>query len=643
MCGIAGYLGQLPLRWIEPMSAALQHRGPDGAGVWRSESHGVALAHRRLAIIDRSSSASQPMASCGGRYRVVFNGEIYNYRALAFELAAKGYRFNERSDTSVLGPLYDLHGPEMLSRLNGIFAFAIWDCETGKLFAARDAFGVKPFYYACFDTGFAFASEIKALLPIEGFDRSIDEAALRDYLLHLWSPGERTMFKGVKKLLPGHFLRVELGGRPQIVAWREQAVVDQSPSLRRRSVIEEKAALLSLFDRVVSDQCVSDVPIGAFLSGGVDSCAIVASMIAGGNKPTRTYCVGFDGPGLEAEGFGDDLAYARRFAVTLDVPLQPIMVRPMTGDDLERLVGVLDEPQADPAPLYVEAISEAARDDGVKVLMSGAGGDDIFSGYRRHVAAALRGRLGSFAPYAGRLLAGGAMLSNGTLRRKLRKLSYMFEGSDDDFLCRAFEFTPSADVERCLSEDARLGCQIAGRNELEKTLEASNGAPLLRRMLLMERAGFLPDHNLNYTDKASMTAGVEVRVPFLDERLVDFADRTSPELEVRRGRAKWLLREAMRGRVPDAILDRKKTGFGAPVRLWVAGPMRPMIEDIVASASFRQSGAFDVGEVRRLLDDTFCRRRDGAYLILAIVMVELWLRRFRGGMLDRKSSALAAL
>lgn len=640
MCGIAGFLGSWPPSTLEAMSATIRHRGPDGEGCWWNEADRIGLAHRRLAIIDCTDAAMQPMASCGGRYSVVFNGEIYNFRALAAELRGRGYEFNERSDTAVLGPLYDLCGPEMLNRLNGIFAFAIWDSKERRLFAARDALGVKPFYYTETARGFAFASEMKALVAIAGVDRSIDKAAFHDYLVHLWSPGARTMFEGIKKLLPAHYLLVKDGAEAEIHSWcRPPLEMLDRRQHEKLTVRDAKAELLAVFDEVIADQCLSDVPIGAFLSGGVDSSAIVASMVATGHRPTKTYCVGFHGPGLEAEGFGDDLAFARRFAATLGVPLEAIVVQPMQMIDLERLVGNLEEPQADPAPLYVEAVSKAASADGVKVLMSGAGGDDIFSGYRRHTIAALRAQAGLLGPWAGKAATLAALVSRGSFRRQLMKVGYMLDGSDEEFLIRAFEFTPFADVEGCLSEEIGRNRRTAGPNGLERALARSVGVHLLDRMLLMELGGFLPDHNLNYTDKASMSAGVEIRVPFLDERLVSFAGRMSHRLKVRRGRPKWLLKEAFRGRLPDAILDRKKTGFGAPVRLWVAGPMRPAIEDVFASASFRERGLFDLGGVRKLFDDTLCGRRDGAYLVLAIVMVELWLRRFRDLSIGQQGAA----
>ncbi len=629
MCGIAGFLGTWPPAILAAMATGIRHRGPDGEGIWWDEADRIGLAHRRLAIIDCTDAAAQPMASCAGRYRVIFNGEIYNFRALAAEITARGYEFNEHSDTAVLGPLYDLYGPGMLGHLNGIFAFAIWDSRERTLFAARDGLGVKPFYYAQTGRGLAFASELKALLPLADIDRSIDKAALYDYLLHLWSPGARTMFEGVKKLLPGHYLLARTGDGAEYHRWyRPPLEMSDRGYNETLTASEAKTELLTLFDQVVADQCISDVPIGAFLSGGVDSSAIVAAMVASGHLPAKTYCVGYDGPGLEDEGFGDDLAYARHFAASLGVPLKPIIVEPMQMADLERLVHHLEEPQADPAPLYVEAISQAARADGIKVLMSGAGGDDIFSGYRRHTAAALRAWTGRHGGSVGRVAKLAARFAPGPARRRLEKMGYMLEGSDEEFLMRAFEFSPAADVEGCVSEDVRRARRSAQPNALEAALARSTGAHLVDRMLLMELAGFLPDHNLNYTDKASMAAGVEVRVPFLDERLVAFAGRLPPHLKVHHGRPKWLLREALRGRLPDAILDRKKTGFGAPVRLWVVGALRPMVEDILASATFRQRGLFNCAGVRKLFDDTVSGRRDGAYLVLAIVMVELWLRRF---------------
>ena len=277
----------------------------------------------------------------------------------------------------------------MLEKLSGIFAFAIWDREKQELFVARDGFGVKPLYYARLPGGgVAFASELKALISVPGVGAGLDFKALSDYLTYLWSPGERTLLRDVRKLPPGHFFKADRASF-LITHWHEQAkspVATTAPASTRETI----SRLGELVDEVVGDQCLSDVPIGAFLSGGVDSSAVVASMVATGHAPLQTYCVGFDGEDMAGEGFDDDLAHAREVARRLSVPLTPVIVSPPTGEDLEDLAYMLDEPEADPAALYVAEIAKASRADGVKVLLGGVGGDDVFSGYRRHKAAALR-------------------------------------------------------------------------------------------------------------------------------------------------------------------------------------------------------------------------------------------------------------
>src|SRR5216684_772069 len=630
MCGIAGFLGAWPEQLLARMATALRHRGPDGEGIWWSERDEIGLAHRRLAIIDCSDNAAQPMVSCSGRYHVVFNGEIYNFRALAAELRGRGYEFNERSDTAVLGPLYDLHGPDMLGRLSGIFAFALWDAQKKRLFAARDRVGVKPFYYAKTNRGLAFASELKALMLLPDLDHATDKAALYDYLVHLWSPGQRTMLQHVKKLLPGHYLIAERGKVIEPQRWHFPAgAAADAWCAGPTNLANASTELLALLDSIVADQCVADVPIGAFLSGGIDSSAIVAAMLATDNRPAKAYCVGYNGPSLADEGFEDDLPYARAFAASLGVPLEPIIVGPIDGSDLERLVYHLEEPQADPAPIYVKAISEAARADGIKVLMSGAGGDDVFSGYRRHTAAALRAWTGRLGKSTRQLLSLTGRIVSSPVRRRLDRIGYMLQGSDEQFLLRAFEFTSPDLVGGCVTEDVRRARASADLNRLELAIIASRGTHLVDRMLSMELAGFLPDHNLNYTDKAAMAAGVEVRVPFLDDRILSFAGGLPPNFKVRCGRTKWLLRQALKHRLPKAILHRAKTGFGAPVRLLVKGSLRAVIEDVLRSESFRSRGLFEPEGVRGLAADTFDGGCDGAYLLLAIVMVELWLRQFQ--------------
>ncbi len=625
MCGIVGYLGQGDQYRLASMLDVIAHRGPDGQNVW-SES-GVGLGHARLAIIDPSAASDQPMECCNDRYVIVFNGEIYNFKQLHAELASAGYRLNTNSDTACLAPLYDLHGPKMLGRLNGMFAFAIWDRHERTLFIARDSVGIKPLYYSLFNGRVVFASELKAIVAFGGLDKQLDPTALFHYASRLWSPGDRTPFKAVSKLLPGEYLMAHSGSPTQKVAWRRPEPQDPEavdPELTNGSFAE-------LFEDTVTDQCVSDVPIGAFLSGGVDSTAIVAAMTRGGNPPMQTYCVGFLGPNMESEGFGDDLSFARDAARELGVPLCPIMVDPPSPEDFLRLAYVLDEPQADPAPLFVEAISRKAEEDGIKVLLSGAGGDDVFTGYRRHKSAAFRQALNGLSTPLGGCL---SMLSgHGSLptTRRMAKLAQLLRESPDAFVDTSFYFNPRAQVAQCLADDVVAAFDSDDSHPWDQAIRNSRGIPLVERQLFMERQGFLPDHNLNYTDKASMAHGVEVRVPFLDQRVIEFAARLPWHHKISRGREKWFLKKSLAQYIPDPVLNRKKTGFGAPIRQWLKGPLRSMVEDTIASQKFRERGIFNPVGVRQNFDDLLAGKGDSAYLLLELLMIEFWLQQFVDG------------
>jgi asparagine synthase (glutamine-hydrolysing) len=627
MCGIAGVLGGQPSDLaLRTLGNALAHRGPDGEGFYFDQAAGIGLAHRRLAIIDLTEAAAQPMASCNGRYRVVFNGEIYNFRAIADDLAQHGYIFNRESDTAILGPLYDRYGIEGLHRLNGIFAFALWDAAKRELIVARDAFGVKPLYYARRGGSFAFASELKALAALGFCGSALNEAALLDYLVHLWSPGPATLSANVHKLLPGHVIRIR-PGQFELGQWYTPAIGGGFAGDREKP--DPIESVRTAFDNAVAAQCLSDVPIGAFLSGGVDSSAIVASMVASGNPPCRTYCIGFTGPSMVEEGFGDDLSYARLMARRLHLPLTEVRVGEVDVSDVERLPFLLDEPEADPAALYVSKIAEAARAEGIKVLLSGTGGDDIFSGYRRHRAAALRARAG-YLPKIMLSRVPTGVVTSGPFKRRLEKLKYLFEGDEEDFLLRAFEFNPRDSAVACLAPevvDRARDSETTGW--LKSQLGASASRPLVDRMLHLELMGFLPDHNLNYTDKAAMAHGVEVRVPFLDPHLVACAAQISWRLKTRPFSEKWVLKRALSDRLPSAVLNRKKTGFGAPVRSWFShGKLKTYAADIVASRTFRDRGLFNAAAVEALLRDTTTGARDGSYLLFAIIVIEQWLRQF---------------
>jgi asparagine synthase (glutamine-hydrolysing) len=643
MCGIAGYVGTFPDHVLNDMSGALAQRGPDGEGLWRDGQEGVGLAHRRLSIIDLSAAANQPMEGVGGRYVIVFNGEIYNFKELAADLLSRGYSFNQNSDTAVLAPLYDCYGTRMLEKLSGIFAFSLWDRTEKTLFCARDHLGIKPFYYAYSDRGLAFASEMKSLLHTPNIDRRIDEQALFSYISYLWSPGENTLLKGVRKLLPGHFMMFTKGEAPTLRRWYQppQARIENGrPVYNTRKTAADLAHLL---DEVVSDQMISDVPVGAFLSGGLDSSAVVASMAKKLKNPSslQTYCIRFDGRDMEAEGFGADVLYARKVAGHLGVSLNELT---MTASSLEKLpetVFFLDEPEADPAPIYVKAICAKAREMGIKVMMSGTGGDDIFSGYRRHQVMALKERI-DLAPAFMRQAAASALRAvpgGNVLKRRLTRLSRLMEWEQDKALIWAFYYTEPAILTQVLSDDLRTVYANRRADHLESQLGACRGQAALNRQLYLELFGFLPDHNLNYTDKLSMAAGVEVRVPLLDPRLLDFAADLPPHEKLGNGITKRIFKRAMESRLPHDVIYRPKAGFGAPVRHWINGPSADFMRELVLSPRTLDRGLFSKVGVEKLIDQTRRGEVDGAYTLLSLMVIELWFRQFMDQKTPRQMAA----
>jgi asparagine synthase (glutamine-hydrolysing) len=382
MCGIAGFSGKFDPSLLERMSAVIRHRGPDDADALYLPNDGIGLAHRRLSIIDLSSAGRQPMWDATRSVCIVYNGEVYNYRELRRELERERFEFRNNTDTEVILNLYRRDGVGALSKLNGIFAFALWDPRSRSLLLARDGLGVKPLYYAQTADGLVFASELKAVLQSPSVSRALDIDAVRQYTRFLWCPGPQTILQNVRKLLPGHAAWV--GGGKMTKSWQYYDLpFDQGPhSFSDDDAISTTRAVIA---RAVERQMVADVPVGAFLSGGLDSSAVVAFARRHEQaEPLRCFTIAFREGKTASEGVADDLPYARKAARHLGVPLDEVTVGPATMDDLAAMVYQLDEPQADLAPLNVGVIAKAARRAGIKVLLSGAGGDDIFSGYRRH-------------------------------------------------------------------------------------------------------------------------------------------------------------------------------------------------------------------------------------------------------------------
>jgi len=657
MCGIAGIWGKHRRENLERAIAALQHRGPDGEGIFEDRRCEVGLAHTRLSVLDPRPCSNQPMVSDDGKVVLVYNGEIYNFKELKEELfdnqegwvtggdvedvasskplTTNSEKWWSHSDTEVLLRFYLYYKEKkqpftkMLKKLNGIFAFAIWDAESEELTLARDAFGVKPLYYAITPGRFVFGSEIKAMLYLLAGEAETDKRSLDKYLTYLWCPGDGTPDKRIRKINPGKFIRVKNGNIVEQKRWYQLPVfriLTQSSSSEHK-LAKETAKHLG---QAVRRQMVSDVPLGAFLSGGLDSSAVVAFAREVDQKIS---CFTIDAGETGQEGFAEDLPYARMVADYLKVNLEVIKVRPeelVAG--LEDMVYHLDEPLADPAPLNVLFISRLARRNGIKVLLSGAGGDDVFSGYRRHRALGWLRDLNCLPHSLRKALAQAAkrLPQNVSMTRRLTKFLGAGCLEDDHQLVELFRWMGKNELTSLYSKSFReaLGDSLAEQPMIEFLAGIPNDASPLDRLLALEQRFFLADHNLLYTDKMSMAEGVEVRVPFLDIELVEFAARIPDYMKQRGHEGKWILKKAMEPFLPREVIYRPKSGFGAPLRRWLKVEMRDWLADILSVSRLKDRGLFEPAAVQRLIQDNQSGRVDAAYTLFSLACIEIWCQRF---------------
>lgn len=630
MCGIAGFFGRFSPDLLGEMNKCLAHRGPDDSGEYFDPDAQIGLAHRRLSIIDVSARGHQPMWDASNTVCIVFNGEIYNFRELRGQLEADGYEFRSKTDTEAILNLYLKYGDGALSRLNGMFAFALWDTRDSSLLIARDGVGVKPLYYSETPDGLIFASELKALLHCRSVERRIDYRAIHDYMTYLWCPAPRTMLQDVKKLEPGTAMRI-LEGRV-VSRWSfyhlpfDQAICPMPVGEASRLVRDQ---VRSAVDR----QMMSDVPIGALLSGGLDSSSVVAYVTRNlGGRPLDCFTIGFKDDSFQSEGNVADLPYAKRVARYLGAELHTAHVGPEMAEEIQRMVYSLDEPQGDFAAISTFFICRLARERGIKVLFSGAGGDDIFSGYRRHQALQLE-RCWRWLPVSvrkGLKRFSSWLPSSSTVPRRIDKV-FSYPHLDGDARLASYFHWIEPSVLAPLYTEA-LFEQIRGypfSAPLMRSLQGmSNGVHKLNRMLYLECRHFLADHNLNYIDKMSMATGVEVRVPLLDPDLISLAARLPVAYKHRGGTGKWIFKKAMEALLPRDVIYRSKTGFGVPVRHWIHNELRPMVEDVLSKESLDRRGLFDYNAVHRLLALDRSGAVDVAYPLLSIICIELWCRIF---------------
>ena len=628
MCGIFGAIGPHAEALAKKAQASLAHRGPDGSSSFFAPDARLALAHTRLAIQDLGATATQPMTDPDGLATIVFNGEIYNFRELREQLSG-GYEFRSSGDTEVLLAAYLRWGDDMFGKLNGIFALAIYDHRQRAVLLARDGLGVKPLYWAQTKSHFAFASEIKALLQVPDLDRSLDLQAVSQYLTYLYSPGQRTLFESVQKFPPGHAVRIADGRKVREWCFYE---LPYGQDISPFTVPGASAELVARLDTAIGRQMVSDAPLGAFLSGGLDSSAICAlAQRRLGSRRLDCFTIEVRSPKGGGDGFVDDLPYARLAAKALGLNLHVAQVAQNELVDLEKLVWHLDEPQADPAALNNFYICQLARQQGIKVLLSGAGADDIFTGYRRHQALVFERYWRWLPAYVRRSFASLSerSLQGSPLGRRVRKAFRQAGLPPDERMVGYFHWLERERLNGLWSKEIKAAGILADpAAPLNQALRAlPTGMPELNKMLSLEKF-FLTDHNLNYTDKMSMAAGVEVRVPFLDRDLIDFATRLPVNYKQQGRVGKWIFRRAMEGILPDEVIHRPKTGFGIPLRGWMTAKDNRLEADYLSRESLSRRGLFDPEAVHQLIVDNRTGRIDASYPILALACIEIWCRQF---------------
>ncbi|MGE5502831.1 MAG: asparagine synthase (glutamine-hydrolyzing) [Actinomycetota bacterium] len=628
MCGIAGFVdpsgtdpGALDARG-RAMAAALAHRGPDGQGVWTDAEAGVCLAHRRLSVVDLSDAAAQPMISACGRWVVAYNGEIYNHRDLRAELP--DYPFRTASDTEVLLAAVARFGVEgALDRVNGMFAFALWDRSARSLMLARDRMGIKPLYWRWAQGRLSFASEPRALKCLPGWTGGIDRESLAAFLRFVAVPAPRTIWPGVSKLEPGTLLTLRQGREPAITRWWDLGA--EAAAAPRLDFSDDEATdrLEALLADAVARQMVADVPVGAFLSGGIDSSTVAALMCRAGRGRVRTFSIGF------AEADYDEAPFARAVAAHLGTEHTELVARP--ADALEiipHLPALWDEPFADASQIPTALVSALARRH-VTVALSGDGGDELFAGYARHVAAQRWWPRLAAVPHPVRAAASG-------LVRAVSPPAW-----DAAFRLLPRHRRPAQAGERLHKFATAMAADGPGafHRALASTWHAPPVPGVVRdhppvfhghpteAMQLADMAAYLPDDILTKVDRASMGVGLEARVPLLDHRVVRFALGLPMHQRIRDGRGKWLLRRVLNRHVPAGLVERPKQGFAVPIGDWLRGPLRDWAEPMLDARRLDAEGWLDPAPIRRLWEMHLAGRASAPYPLWAVLMFQAWLER----------------
>ena len=641
MCGIAGTWAPnsdaSTMRDItQRMTASLYQRGPDGEGIWQDTEAGIAFGHRRLAIVDLSEAGHQPMISANGRFVITYNGEIYNFPQLRSELEASGIRFRGHSDSEVLLEAIALWGIEStLPRLDGIFAFGLWDTQTSQLHLARDHVGVKPLYWSQVGAAVLFASEMKAFHHHPEFDARLNKNAVSSFLRFNYVPQPATIYQNTQKLRPGTFITFYKDGRQTVSAyWNafDAAVKARETPFNGTETLAVDS-LETLLRETVRSQMISDVPLGAFLSGGVDSSAIVAMMQAGQSNKVRTFSIGFN------EDEYDEAKHAKAVAAHLGTEHTELYV---TANDalnvVPDLAEMFDEPFADSSQIPTYLVSHMTREH-VTVSLSGDGGDELFGGYNRYFwARDIWQKIGWAPAGSRRAIAGGIRaLSPATwdtiaavvptryrppqVGDKAHKLAGLIGCNNEDAIYR-----------HLVSHWSNPDQMVPGAQEPDAMFSdhpAMAAFPdFTERMQILDLQTYLPGDILTKVDRSSMYTSLEARVPYLSPRLIDFAWSLPRHLKIRGNTGKWILREVLYRHVPRDLIERPKMGFGVPIAHWLRGPLRPWAEDLLDEKRMRDQRLLDPTLVRKAWEEHQSGRRNWQYHLWGVLMLQAWLARW---------------
>ncbi|WP_336515906.1 asparagine synthase (glutamine-hydrolyzing) [Pollutibacter soli] len=628
MCGLAGFVGfEDNLALAKMANECQQHRGPDNQSTWQDDY--LAFAHQRLSIIDLSERSNQPFIK--GNLVTVFNGEIYNYKELQEKLEKeKNVQFNTTSDTEVVVEMYRHYGIKALDELIGMFAFAIYNKDTKELFIARDHFGIKPIFYTSTGKTFAFSSELKTLTKIPGFDKTLNPKALVSCLNYIWISGNESMFRNCFKLPAAHYLILKPGKSPEIHRYWD---LNDKKRYEGKTEAELVEHLDNVLDGTIKRHMVADVPVSSFLSGGLDS-SLIAVCASELNKNLSTYTIASSSRDKAIEKMPEDEKYARKLADEFKLDHHEIEISPEIIRMLPQMVKTLDEPIGDPAAINTYIICQAAREKGVKVLLSGMGADELFGGYRRQKATLLALKFNMLPGFIRSLAVATSKVMPVRIGSKgfkfgrwaKRFLSFVSMPLDEAYM-RSYSYYSKDGLKNLVTQPFKNAVDDL-HQEHKNIFSSKYSYDKVNQICNTDINMFMLGLNLTYSDRASMAASVEVRVPFIDKLVIEEAMQIPGEYKIRNGESKYILKKAAEKHLPEYIIYRPKAAFGAPIRSWISNDLKGMVDDLLSEENIKRRGFLNYPVVKKIIDNDRKGIEDNAYQIYQFLTLELWCREF---------------